>query len=249
MNKKIPVKLKKEPLLEAVWEIRFTSTKPSVGDLLPGLIYKALSDKYPNIVRLPAADIPASIAEHDFNLRYVPKIRLEGGNHAIQIGEHVLSLSCRRPYSGWRVFSADIRTVIGVVRDTALINQLERFSMKYIDVIELNQPPDLSCLNIELKLGGYEINTRPVQLRTEIKEDELVHVIQIVSPAEAALPGDPRRFTGVLLDIDTISSIKNKGSWDEVESRLDTVHLAAKKMFFELLTLETIEKLEPEYEE
>lgn len=100
MDTKIPIRLKKEPLLEAVWEIRFSWTKPFVADLLPGLLFKALPKKYNNTVRLPAADIPAPIVERDPNLRYVPKIRLENGNQSIQVGEHVASLSCRRLYSG-----------------------------------------------------------------------------------------------------------------------------------------------------
>ena len=249
MKNRIPVRLKKEPLIEAVWEIRFTSAKPSVADLLPGLVFKALPDKYPNIVRLPSADIPAPIVERDPKLRYVPKIRLEGGNQAVQIGEHVVSLSCRRPYSGWKTFSEDIRTVIKIVRDTGLIDRLERFSLKYIDLIELDQPPSLSCLNLELKMGGYEIDTRPVQLRTEIKEGNLIHIIQIVSPAEASIPGESGRVSGVLLDIDSIRPMKENEFWPDIDSHLDDVHLSSKKMFFALLTPETIDNLEPEYEE
>ncbi|HAF49802.1 MAG TPA: hypothetical protein DCL04_01655, partial [Synergistaceae bacterium] len=49
------------------------------------------------------------MVEHDPNLRYAPKIRLENDNQVVQIGEHVISLNCRRPYSGWTQFSADIR--------------------------------------------------------------------------------------------------------------------------------------------
>lgn len=249
MQEKIPVRLKKEPLLEAVWEMRFTTTKTSVAELLPGLIYKSLPGKYPKIVRLPAADIPAPIIEHDPNLRHVPKIRLEGGNHAVQIGEHVVSLSCRRPYSGWTTFSADIRALMGVVRDTALIDRLERFSLKYINLIEFKQPSGLSCLNVELKLGSRGMDSLPVQIRMEIKENGIIHIIQIVSPAEAALPGDPKKLTGVLLDIDTIWPLKKNESWEEVDSRLGIAHSAMKVMFFNLLTHETIEKLEPEYQE
>ena len=249
MTNKIPLRLKKEPLIEAVWEIRFRSAKPSVSDLLPGLVFKALPDKYPNIVRLPPADIPMPLVEHNPKLRYIPKIRLEGGSQAVQIGEHMVSLSCRRPYSGWNMFSEDIRTLMKIVRNTGLIDQLERFSLKYIDLIELDQPPSLSCLNLELKMGGYEIDTRPVQLRTEIKEDDLIHIIQIVSPAEAFIPGESGRVSGVLLDIDSIRPMKENESWPDVDSHLDDVHLSSKKMFFSLLTPETIDNLEPEYEE
>lgn len=249
VEKRIPVRLRKEPLIEAVWEVRFTSAKPSVAELLPGLIYQALPDKYPDTIRLPAADIPAPLAEQDPKLRYVPKIRLEGGNQAVQIGEHVVSLSCRRPYPGWLTFAADIRRIIEVVRGTGLIKQLERFSLKYIDLIELEQPPDLACLNISLKLGGQEIRTSPLQLRTEIREDGLIHIVQIVSPAEVSIPGDPRRYNGVLLDTDSINFFKEQGTWEQVDKLLDLVHTASKKMFFNLLTPETIEKLEPEYQE
>lgn len=98
-----------------VWEIRFSGTKSSIADLLPGMLFKALPGKYGNIVRLPAADIPALIVEHDRNLRYAPKIRLENGNQAVQIGEHVVILSCRRPYSGGGRFSDDIRDLVKAV--------------------------------------------------------------------------------------------------------------------------------------
>jgi hypothetical protein len=43
--------------------------------------------------------------------------------------------------------------------------------------------------------------------------------------------------------------MKENESWPDVDSHLDEVHLSSKKMFFDLLTRETIEKLEPEYEE
>lgn len=249
MAEKMPLKLKREPLIEAVWEIRFASARQSVADLLPGIVFNTL-DKYRNIVRLPSADIPAPIVEQDPNLKYVPTIRLEGGNHAVQIGKHVVSLSCRRPYSGWKMFSPNIRELIGMLRNTKLIDQLERFSLRYINLIELDQPPRLSCLNLELKLGSYGIHTRPVQLRTELTENELTYIIHIMSPVEVSLLGEDEKRRGVLLDIDTIRQVKEKGeTWTEVETHLDEVHLASKRMFFDLLTPETLVRLGPEYEE
>jgi len=212
-------------------------------------MFPALKEKYLNIVRLPAADIPAPVVEHDPMLRYAPKIRFEGGNQAVQIGEHVVSLSCRRPYSGWKLFSKDIRAVIEIIRHTGLIDRLERFSLKYIDLIGLDQPPSLSCLNLQIKMGAHEIGVRPVQLRTEIKEGDIIHIVQIVSPAEVTIPGEPGRFSGVLLDIDSIRPLKENESWPDVKNHLDDVHLSSKKMFLDLLTPEAIDKLEPEYEE
>jgi uncharacterized protein (TIGR04255 family) len=247
MTQRIPVRLKREPLLEAVWEIRFQSSNLSVGDLLPGFIYKALSGRYPDIVRLPVADLPAPIVEQDISFKYAPRFRLAGTNQAIQVGGYSLSLSCRRPYSGWKTFSADILDLISVLKETGLIDHLERFSLKYLDLIELDQPPNLNCLNIELKVGSHEISTLPLNLRTEIQEGPLVHVVHILSPAEASLQGDSKKLAGVLLDIDTIRPIGERESWDVLGNDLDEAHSASKAIFFSLLTEKTLLKLEPQY--
>lgn len=248
MNNRIPVRLRKEPLLEAIWEIRFSGAKSPVADLLPGMLFKSFPGKYGTAAKLPVADIPTPVIEHDPNLRYVPKIRLEGANQAIQIGDRVVSLSCRRPYSGWDRFSADIRELAKAVQETSLVERLERFSLKYIDLIELEKPVGLAHLDLELKMGGYELAAKPVQLRTEIKENDLIHIIQIISPAEVGLPGTEGRLKGVLVDIDSIKPMVGGESWDALYQRLDDVHASCKKMFFSILKLETVDSLEPVYE-
>jgi len=248
MDSRIPVRLRKEPLFEAVWEIRFSGTRAGVADLLPGLIFRELSDKYSNIIKLPIASIPDSIVQSDPKLMYVPKIRLEHGNQAVQIGEHAVSLSCRRPYSGWPVFSADIRKLASTIFQTGLVKELDRFSLKYMDLISLNQTTGLDCLDLDIRLGNIAIGGRPVQLRSEIVEKDLIHIVQIVAPARVSLPGDENDMRGVLLDIDTIKMTSGGNSWEILSQNLDDVHLSCKKIFFSLLKPETIEKLDPEYE-
>lgn len=247
MSNGIPVRLKKEPLLEAVWEIRFTGAKSPVADLLPGMLFSSFASKYGTGVRLPIADIPTPIVEHDPNLRYAPKIRLDGDNRAIQIGDRVVSLNQRRPYSGWAKFSADIRELAEAVQKTGLVSRLERFSLKYIDLIELEKPVGLAHLNLSLKMGEYELAAKPVHLRTEIKENDLIHIIQVVSPAEVIMPGTGSPLKGVLVDIDSIRPMADGESWDVLYRKLDEVHASCKRIFFNILKPETIEALEPEY--
>lgn len=248
MADRIPARLKKEPLFEAIWEIRFSGSQSPVADLLPGMLFKTFPGKYGTATKLFPADMPAFIAENDPALRYAPKIRLEGGNQLIQIGDRVVSLNCRRPYTGWVKFSADIRELAKVLQETGLIERLERFSLKYIDLIELEHPTGLAHLALDLKMGEHDLAAQPVQLKTEITENDLRHIIQIISPAEVRLPGRENPLKGVLVDIDSISPIAADESWDAITQRLDDVHAASKKMFFNMLKRETIEALEPEYE-
>lgn len=248
MEVPIPLRLRKEPLLEAAWEVRFTGKRASVGDVLPGIVFKELGGKYPEAVRLGAAEIPRVVAEQDPKLRYVPRIRLEGDNQSIQIGEQVVSLSCRRPYPGWCEFSASIRELIGILRASELIGAVQRFSLRYIDLIELGDPPSLDWLVLHVQLGQRAVTSQPVQLRTEIREDELLHIVQIITPAEVSIPGQDRRMRGVLVDIDSIWALKPTESWNAIVDRLDSVHSSSKRLFFELLTKDALSRLEPEYE-
>lgn len=249
MNNRIPLRLRKEPLLEAIWEIRFSGRNSSVADLLPGMLFKSFPDKYTKATKLPAADMPAPLIECDPSALYAPQIQLAGAaNQAIQIGDRALSLSCRRPYSGWNRFAADIVEIANAVQETGLVDRLERFSLKYIDLIELEKPEGLALLDLDLKMGGHQLASKPVQLRTEIYEKDLIHIIQIISPAQVGLPGTDERLKGVLVDIDTIKFITEDASWGVLYQKLDDVHASCKRMFFSMLKPETIESLEPVFE-
>jgi len=61
----------------------------------------------------------------------------------------------------------------------------------------LEQPAGLGCLSLDLKLGVHEIITKRGQPRTEIKENDLMHIVQIVSPAAVSLPGAQDRLKKV----------------------------------------------------
>ncbi len=247
IGKPVPKRLIKEPLLEALWEIRFSSEKESVAEILPGLIFQAMGGSYPKIQRLPAANLPPPVLKQDEKLRYVPTIRLEGQHqYSIQIGEHVVSLSCRRPYTGWGEFESKIMELGEILKRTNLLTRPERYSLKYIDVIPLTESPSLKPLQIQIKLGAHELTSNPVQLRTEFQENGFLHIVQIASPAQAVLlTGE--RFEGLLIDIDTICRREPDEFWVDFRQLLNRAHQLSKNLFFHILKIETINQLEPEY--
>jgi len=242
----IPKRLKIEPLLEAVWEIRFSSDRGSVVALLPGIIDQAFKMQYPKTNHLPAADLPPVILQQDQTFRYTPTVILEGTPYAIQIGEHVVSLSCRRPYTGWEQFKSKILELSVKLKETELITKPERFSLKYVDIIPEAAQPSLEPLEIELKLGNRSLCRNHVQLRTEIKDDNFINIIQIITNAHASIiSGD--QFDGILCDIDTVYEKKVADFWEDLSNNLDKAHDCNKRIFFDLLRKETIKNLGPEY--
>jgi len=251
MNKRIPKRLKREPLVEAIWEIRFSSESESpVGQLLPGMIFQSLKEDYPQWVRLPAADIPRPVAENDPALRYIPTVRLEAKEapFSIQVGERMVTLNCRRPYAGWTQFSRRINDLGRLLQTSDLIAQPERFSLKYIDLIELDLPPSLASLDMSVVIAGHSLASKAMHLRTEIREEPFVHILQVATPAEITLRDSRERIRGTLVDIDTVHPAM-QGFWETLSERLEQAHVLSKGIFFNLLTDQAIERLEPEYEE
>jgi uncharacterized protein (TIGR04255 family) len=157
-----------------------------------------------------------------------------------------VSLSCRRPYAGWEQFEPRIFELADMLRETNLLTRLERFSLKYIDVIPWSDLPSLKPLQILIKLGKHELTNQPVQVRTELRENGFLHIVQIASFAQAALPTGGS-FEGVLIDIDTIYQQESSQFWPEFRQLLELAHKFSKSLFFHLLTKEMIDQLEPEY--
>ncbi len=246
-EKMIPKKLGKEPLIEAVCELRFKSDKDSISDLLPGLLFQKLGERFPKVEKLPASNIPSVILKNDPNFYYVPTIKLIGAEPcSILLGEHVFSFSSTNPYMGWDRFLSTIMELQGILKQTSLITHPERISLKYVDILSEKEGFTLDSLNLKLQIGENLIAAAPVQLRTELKTKEFNNIIQIASPAHAEL-NTGQHFDGILIDIDTISQAMPDDFWSGQKDFLDRAHAAGKSMFFDLLKHETIKRLEPEY--
>lgn len=244
--RRIPKRLGKAPLVESLWELRFSSEMASVAELLPGLLFSAFDGEFQSIEPLPAANVPLQIRQINADFMYVPTVRLRGEHYTIQIGDRVVSLGCSMPYKGWKEFGAKIRALVKVLRKTKLISNPERFSMKYIDILPSGDEPTIAQLDVVITLGDQNINVHPLHLRTEVFEEGFLNIVQIISPANAQLLGG-EIITGILVDNDTIYNHMSGDFWEIFSKQLDLVHKVNKKMFFNLLTESAITNLEPEY--
>lgn len=249
MNK-IPKRLMKEPLIEAIWQVQFEPpAEQPIGDLLPGMLYSALRDTHPKLQlhRLPTADIPAQVAQLDPNLRYIAKYRMEeaGLPFLYQVGDHTVTLNCRKPYVGWNDFKEKTLALIDILDKSGFIPVPTRHSLRYIDLLDLEPAPDLSSLQIKIEIGGLAMCTKPLQMRIELPEDDCLHVVQLATPVQAALPWGV--MAGSVVDLETLP-ISNPKSWQDIRDQLDHLHDRSKHLFFaHILTQQAIERLEPEY--
>ena len=250
MTEKIPKRLDKEPLIEAIWQVQFEQVENQpVGDILPGILFSALRREQQNwqLKRLPAADIPPLIAQHDTNLRYAAKYRIDAADepYLYHVGDRVVALNCRKPYVGWQAFKSRINTLIDTLEQSGLMPAPQRHSLRYIDLMTLEPPPTVGFLQLALTIGNQSIERRPLQLRVEVPDERCTHVLQIATPAQVRLPEGER--TGTLIDLETLTSV-DQGNWSAVRESLETLHTASKSLFFlTVLTPVAIAKMGPEY--
>ncbi len=243
----LPKRLKKEPIIEAIWQAQFDSGQ-GIGEVLPGILFTELRKSHPalQLRRLPSADIPAAIAQIDPNLRFTPKMLMEepGASFIWQVGDRVITLNCRRPYVGWARFKDAVEALSRIVEGSGLIAQLQRHSLRYIDLLTEELANDLSVLRVAMNVGDLAIRSR-VQMRVEIPDADYLHVVQIATGAQVNLSG--AQLPGTIVDMET-SPANPVGDWNAVRAQLDELHDRSKALFFrQILTEESVLKLDPEY--
>ncbi|WP_433692101.1 TIGR04255 family protein [Herbaspirillum seropedicae] len=245
----LPTKLKKEPLIDVVFEIRFQQSFEA-ATVLPGLFFGALGGT--KIEKLGSAEIPSPIRNADPNMAFAPLIRVTWDRFLILIGERSVSVGCVIPYPGWASFKSAILQVLRILQNSShnFIDKIQRYSMKYVDFIPSdNLKEQLQMLNMKVDLGGHHLTEENFQLRVEIPANGYMKMIQIISNVEVIKGADKQ--TGLLIDVDIASDLKEESLskfMSDVESKLDAIHILNKKTFFDCLTQKTITSLEPEYE-
>jgi uncharacterized protein (TIGR04255 family) len=246
----LPKKLKKEPLIDAVFEIRFTSAFPAAGGILPGLLFGRLEGNK-MIEPLPVAQLPQVMRDTDPNLQFAPLSRLDWGQFYINVGDRSVSIGFKHPYPGWSNFKPAITKVMEALKDANIIKSVERYALKYIDLLPATSLREqVALVNLDVILAGHKLEEEAFQLRLEILRDGFIHAVQVVSSATVTLhSGESRQ--GLIVDVDTIANQKSI-SFDELlnefSDKLEAIHQANKKIFFDCLKPQTVTALEPEYE-
>ena len=78
------------------------------------------------------------------------------------VGDASVLIACELPYAGWTLFKAKIIEIIGILRDTHLIQAVERYSMKYVDIVDGSDITEqIKRTNIELQIGTHKLVSEP----------------------------------------------------------------------------------------
>ena len=250
-ERKYPRKLRKDSIIESIFEVRFKSVVSGVADLFPGILYPILKGHYEKVEALPAGEIPRAIRDQMPNSAYQGIRRLVGKGTNLDIAEQAIAVHVLKPYWGWDRFKPLIFEVISAINETKLVDEVERISLRYQNILTTQENPnDTSGLELQIAVADYKLRDGGFRLRAEVEHRECTSVIQVAGSAQAVvtIDGEKTATEGLLLDIDTIKFGPFPMFWTEYQQIVESVHDAEKEVFFSLLKDETINQMEPVWE-
>jgi len=246
---KLPKILEREPLVDAVFEVRLSGALP-LADILPGFLLHELG-RGTKVTRLPAADIPRPLRVDNPDLKFVPIQRLEWGEYFIAFGDSNIVISCKLPYPKWANFKAAILDIMGKIAKVELRGSVERYSVKYVNLIQAPTfAEQVQKIRMEIKLGDVQVNDDHMSLQVHRKEGDIIHILSVVTGAQGQMPNGNVVF-GALVDVDSIRAVSVPNFGQFVASfgpSLEELRQANKAKFFGCLTDATIQEMRPIYE-
>jgi len=237
---KLPLTITPCPIVETVFEVRFSTTTP--GEAVLGMVYQVLRDQLPKVDVLVAASLPAKMTEFDPGLTYQPHHRLKGNEMTAMVGPRVVALAWTAAYPGWPVFAERVHAALERVQSTGLIETPERYGLRYINHFAGNI---LSELTLDLRLCDAPLEGRGTSLRTQILRAGCLCQLHVAKDMQ--LTGDPLRV-GTIIDIDTSLAQEPEKSLPSPSEFLKIAHAAEKELFFSLLKPTFLKTLAPVYD-
>lgn len=244
---KHPTRLKNPPIIESIVEIRFNSSLPN--EVVFGVFYSLIKDRYNEIEELNTAKIPKEIIEKEETLKFAPHyvLRSKEKSLMLMIGPKVLVFKYQKHqnstilYPGWHDYMyKEIIDTLSQLTGQGYIKEVLRIGLRAIDFIEEDI---FGKLKLSISMTGRELNKLEKSFRFNIKEDDFNNTIAISNSSLLMIKGQPNK--GSTIDIDTSSENKiTENIQDYLSEVIKNGHEVNKDLFFSLLKDEYIIELE-----
>jgi uncharacterized protein (TIGR04255 family) len=211
--------LKAAPLVEAVFELRATGSRPF--SLIPGAVAAALRNAYPHAESTQAEKI-AGLFEvpSEVGLIITHKFFSPDRKKLIQVGPGGVSVNSLN-YTGFEAFRESVAELARIYFDVAQVEKVSRLGLRYINGIRSSKPalgvrvewPSMGHVRLssEALRGVFEVNEPPGKLAVAVSL--------------------PHPTLGTLLDLDFFAEPNTAMSHDSLLTWTDGAHDRAYEAF------------------
>lgn len=227
------------PLVEAVCEFRFASDTPW-DPTIPGLVYEKLREEFPHkdqrvVQETQVIDDPKGLQQE---IRVSGRAVFLSGdkNVQIQLGPHLLTVSCFRPYPTWGRFRPSIERAFHALTETTKVEGLQRIGLRYLNRVAL--PGSIAELTKYFDFTPHLSERLPHNITGFIVGCELPFIemrdlcrIQLTNAA----PETPETTT-LLLDLDYFVRKQGAVPPESALTWVDTAHEHVEELFEACIT-------------
>lgn len=238
---KLPISITPCPIVEAIFEVRFTSLQP--WENMPGLLYSQIREKYPSQKRLPLADFPEEFRRQDPSLLHLPLLQFHGKHFLVQLGPRCLSLvTAPNLYPGWNAIQEELDWLTPRLQAAGVVSETERIGVRYIDFFEENV---FEILRLQLRLGDGATLLPQTDVTTILKHEAMTIRLHA---SNAAILGDGQEMRqGSVLDMDCWFGALDADCFENGTLRFSEAHHTIKGLFFGLMKPEVLANFRPHY--
>ena len=225
MDRFLPSRIEKCPLIDALIEFRFEAA--IAKSAVFGVIYNLIRNDYRgNVINLPILQIPEQIREVDPNLKFKPLYRIEGDKFIIQIGYDVLSISSKMPYVGWPEFSQHSLSLINKIIQEGIIKRVSRLGHRYINFF---RGDITNSLTMSFSMTEKYVSEN-LLIRTDVRDGNFMNTLQFANNANYRPNPNTSEIVGSLIDIDTSREYSDNFFIENREQEISMAHECEKKI-------------------
>lgn len=240
---KNPKKLKRDGIVEALFELRFGSN--AISEVYLSRLVGAIAAIEPSMIveRLPLADLPAPMRRADPNLIYAATLQLRdaAGKRIARIGDNVISWHALAPYPGWEIFGPEIGRVLDATRQSVDGLEIVRTGLRYLNFLNGDDHliHGVKDIALDVTINGNAVD---YPINANYMHDFPAHRVTMkVATPEFIQPRQPN--VSVFIDVDVNTDERPLPSFDGMTAWVDTAHNILKDEFFALMKPDILKQL------
>ncbi len=241
---KSPKNIKKDPLINSIFEIIFSSAFPG-HEIFPGYLFSKLPGSNKSIHQLsPSTPLTKDATSRAQNN---PFTRLEWNQYHISFSRHSISIGHESGSTGWNEFKTVICEVMKALKDIEINASIDRYSVKNVHFFPYTPLEatkiNVSKLNINIQLADFNLEREVFHIRTELSSEDFIHIIQVASSASILVDNKPKK--GIIVDVDTLCPLNGlnlNNLMDNLEQHLSKLHKSNKNIFLKCLKTKTMQE-------
>lgn len=235
-DRKLPVKLERDLILDSVVEIRFVPSVPS--EEVQTKIFEAIYKDFPFSMEVTVPPVEMRAVEP---FKYSVTTLLHNKEFSIGFGRSSIVFNCMNGYKGWKSFSEFIKKYVRHFYSVGLFSQIIRVGLRYVNFFP-NRTDLSQHIMLEIKFNNFQKYTSlHTSLSLQLKKGDCQFTLTVHDTA--LVNGIP----GSVLDIDVTKAGPGDASFEDVCSQIEQLHHEEKDLFINILHPDFLQTLGPSY--